>query len=202
MKRTGIVAAVAIAASALIVWGVVALFGDTGSAPRTTSLSLPAQTDSESTTASAGSIDASGTVRELSEATSDPAQRDTSAASAQPQDDAVSTDPDAPNDGTSASTPGNAVAPPVIVTELTLAQRRACYWDLVAAQDRAVAEAEAAYPLDADPPDIEAHLALRASLTEEYEAAVRDEYDITAAQLAAIAEEGIQAGWPMPPLEG
>ena len=102
------------------------------------------------------------------------------------------------DDGGTASTPAKpAPAPP---TGLSLAKRQACYWELIEAQDRAVAEAENAYPMDSDPPQVDAYVALWLELTKEYEAAVMERHGVTQAQADAIVDEGITSGWPMPPL--
>jgi len=101
--------------------------------------------------------------------------------------------------GTNATKPVVPAVPVVPVT-LSTAQRKACYMELVQAEDRAVAEAEAKYPLNADPPNIDAHMTLRFSLIEKYEKAVADKYGITMEQAAAITVEGTEQGWPMPPL--
>lgn len=84
---------------------------------------------------------------------------------------------------------------------LTIEQREQCYYDIIAAEDRAVAEAEAQYPLDTEDAEVASHVALRIELLDRYEQEVLDEYGITADQLDAIVQEGIQNGWPMPPLE-
>jgi hypothetical protein len=90
--------------------------------------------------------------------------------------------------------------PPAPPTGLSLAERQAFYWELIEAQDRAVAEAEKAHPMDSDPPQVDAYVALWLELTKEYEAAVMEKYGVTQAQADAIVDEGITSGWPMPPL--
>lgn len=89
---------------------------------------------------------------------------------------------------------------PVPAVELTLEQRKACYWDLIAAEDRAVAEAEKKYPLDAEEPKVNEHLTLRFSLTEKYQAEVAEEFGISVEQAAQVMAEGTDNQWPMPPL--
>lgn len=84
---------------------------------------------------------------------------------------------------------------------LTTEKRKACYWEGVQAEDRAVAEAEAAYPLDSEHKDADKHLALRASLMEKYKTVVAQKYGITLSQLEKVMEEGVQKHWPMPPFE-
>ncbi len=86
-------------------------------------------------------------------------------------------------------------------TLLTLEERQACYWDLVLAEDRAVAEAEEAYPLSANPPNVPAHVELRFRLMDEYQAVVGEEYGLSREELDSIIDEGIEDRWPMPPLE-
>lgn len=108
-----------------------------------------------------------------------------------------SSDP-ASGDGGSGDTAKPAQPVPVGLSE---EQRKAVFWDLIAAWDRAVLEAEKAFPLSADNPDVVAHVKLRMSLIAEYEAEIMDEYDITAAQLETIYNEGIAKRWPMPPYE-
>lgn len=100
--------------------------------------------------------------------------------------------------GGSAPSPNPSPAPPP--TNLTLEERKAFYWELIEAQDRAVAEAEAAHPMDSDPPQVDKYVALWLELTAEYETAVREKYDVSEAQADAIVEEGIVNRWPMPPL--
>lgn len=204
MKRPGVVTTVVavVATTAIITWGIAALSDDRGEPIRTPSLSLSAENsqtaaDSDDDT---GSIEPSSTVRELSAAAGSP-ERDAAASGSSQQSGDAAADPSA-TEAEDPAGPADDPATPVVIPDLTLEQRKACYWDLIAAQDRAVAEAEAQYPLDAEPPDVAAHLALRMSLTETYEAAVRAEYGITAAELEAIGWEGIENNWPMPPLEG
>lgn len=86
------------------------------------------------------------------------------------------------------------------VNGLTLEQRKACFYDLIGAEDRAVAQAEATYPMDDDPENVQKNVELRLQLQEQFEAEVAQEYGVTAEQLDAIAEEGIRNSWPMPPL--
>lgn len=83
---------------------------------------------------------------------------------------------------------------------LTLEERKDCYWNLIAAEDQAVAEANEKYPFDSDSPDIDAHVKLRLELTEKYQKVVREESGVTAKQAEAILEEGANKAWPMPPL--
>jgi cytoskeletal protein RodZ len=113
----------------------------------------------------------------------------------QPPDTSTSSEGD---DGGAAATPVMpAPAPP---TGLSLAERKAFYWELIEAQDRAVAEAEKAHPMDSDPPQVDDYVALWLELTKEYEGAVMEKYGVTQAQADAIVDEGITSGWPMPPL--
>lgn len=116
-----------------------------------------------------------------------------------PGPDASPTEDEAEDaDGGTAATPVNpAPAPP---TGLSLTERMALYWELIEAQDRAIAEAEKAHPMDSDPPQVDAYVALWLKLTQEYEAAIMEKYGVTQAQADAIIEEGITSGWPMPPL--
>jgi hypothetical protein len=107
--------------------------------------------------------------------------------------------------GTSGSAPaaggsgsGDSAGTPSAV--LTLEQRKACYWELIAAEDRAVAEAEAAYPMESDDADVDANVKMRLELTEKYQALVRAKYRISREAAEAIIAEGMANGWPMPPI--
>lgn len=86
------------------------------------------------------------------------------------------------------------------VADLTLAQRQDCYLQLVAAEDRAVSEAEAKYPLDGSVDNTEKNLELRFSLTEKYQAEVAAEFGISTDDIPTILAEGIDNQWPLPPL--
>ncbi|HSK48060.1 MAG TPA: hypothetical protein VLA05_08685 [Coriobacteriia bacterium] len=85
---------------------------------------------------------------------------------------------------------------------LTLEQRKACYWEWVAAEDRAISEASAKYPLvEDDITDQDKHFVFRMSLEARYQAEIREKYSLTAHQMRLLMSEGQQALWPMPPLE-
>lgn len=97
--------------------------------------------------------------------------------------------------GTTPSTPAEPVAP----ITLTLEERKAFYWELIEAQDRAVLEADAKYPMDDDPPNVDAYVTLWLELTGTYEEEVRRKYGLSAAQAEIVIEEGLVNNWPMPP---
>lgn len=202
MKRPGILVtiAVTVALTALLAWGV-STFGGDSREPRRTSLLL-----SEDATSSADADSATGAentatapVREqVAEAEGEAAENGSTSGSSAGSNSSGST----PGGSSDPSQPVDDEEPPVYETPpLTLEQRKACYYDLIAAQDRAVAEAEAAFPLDSEDADVEAHMELRFELLARYEAEVREEYGVTSEQLDAIVSEGIQNNWPMPPLE-
>ena len=96
-----------------------------------------------------------------------------------------------------ATTPKPAPAAPIT---LSVAERQACYYDLIAAEDKAVAEADAKYPDNGESFDVSANLTLRFGLLDKYWAAVGTKYSLSAAQLDTILTEGISNSWPMPPL--
>jgi hypothetical protein len=144
----------------------------------------------------------------------DPAVMDTEAAlaplenSVRSRQERAAQDPTSASSGSEAEVDGGdggtaseqekpAPAPP---SGLSLDEKKAFYWELIEAQDRAVAEAEKAHPMDSDPPQVDAYLALWLELTKEYEAAVMEKYGVSQAQADAIVDEGIAGGWPMPPL--
>lgn len=156
-------------------------------------------------------------VETTDDALSDPAPRDTEAALA-PLDDSVRSRQqraaesgsanaeddvnDAPLPGTDPDSGEQSPEDPTPVPEitLTLEERKAFYWEIIEAQDRAVLEANAEYPMDADPPDVDSYIALWLELSEEYEGAVRAKYGLIPAQADIVIEEGIVNNWPMPPL--
>ena len=87
-------------------------------------------------------------------------------------------------------------------TGLSEEQRRTIFKELVAAEDRADAEAEAIYPLDIFDPNyqegtIEKYVALSNELLDKYRAEVRAKYGITEEQQSAIIVEGVTEYWPM-----
>jgi hypothetical protein len=97
--------------------------------------------------------------------------------------------------------PAGSTEPAAPIT-LTLAERQAFYWELIEAQDRAVIEADAKYPMDADPPDVDSYVALWIELNTKYEAEVRTKYGLSPAQANVVVEEGLANNWPMPPYPG
>lgn len=89
---------------------------------------------------------------------------------------------------------------------LTEAQRRDVYQDILGAEDHAQVEADRRYP----PPDPGASAdrwqryaatreQFRKQADEEDKKAIAMRYALTADQLTAIAEEGVQQSWPRPP---
>ncbi len=116
------------------------------------------------------------------------------------QGDAPSSGVDDKPDATNGAVPSPTPSPGPPPTNLSLEERKAFYWELIEAQDRAVAEAEAAHPMDSDPPQVDEYVRLWLELTAKYESAVREKYDVSEAQADAIVEEGIVSSWPMPPL--
>jgi len=81
---------------------------------------------------------------------------------------------------------------------LTLEERKACYWESIEAEDRAVREAGEVYPIDADPRQKEEHYTLRMSLEATYQAELREKYSLTVRQMKLLMAEGAGAMWPMP----
>ncbi len=89
---------------------------------------------------------------------------------------------------------------------LTEAQRRDVYQDLLGAEDHAQLDADRRYP----PPDAsassdrwqrysETREQFRKQADEEDKKAIAKRYGLTADQLTAITEEGVQQSWPRPP---
>jgi hypothetical protein len=89
---------------------------------------------------------------------------------------------------------------------LTEAQRHDVYQDILGAEDHAQVEADRRYP----PPDpaassdrwhrySETREQFRKQADEEDKKAIARRYGLTADQLTAIAEEGVQSNWPRPP---
>jgi hypothetical protein len=89
---------------------------------------------------------------------------------------------------------------------LTEAQRRDVYQDILGAEDHAQVEADRRYP----PPDpgasgdrwhrySETREQFRKQADDEDKKAIAKRYGLTADQLTAIAEEGVQGNWPRPP---
>lgn len=83
---------------------------------------------------------------------------------------------------------------------LSLAERKECFWKLIEAEYRAIEEAEAAYPMEVDDADYDAHYAMRFKLTDEYQAAVGLAYDLTYDGVVAVLVEGYENQWPVPPV--
>ncbi|MDY0087795.1 MAG: hypothetical protein RBS78_04525 [Coriobacteriia bacterium] len=102
----------------------------------------------------------------------------------------------AQGDGGSQPKPAKSV-PPIT---LSIQQRQDFYWRIVEAQDRAVADAEAKYPMGSEPPKVTEYVALWLQLTEKYEGLVRKQFGVTPEQADVIIGEGIADNWPMPPL--
>ena len=87
-------------------------------------------------------------------------------------------------------------------TGLSEELRRAIFKELVAAEDRADAEAEAVYPVDIFDPNYEEdnvlrNITLSDELLDEYRAEVRAKYGITREQQSAISLEGVTSYWPL-----
>jgi len=181
------------------------LLNDAPSASRYTPDPLPAQDDvlPDSSTEATSSDLTDPALREAEADTEgtplDDSVRARQARSAQSQNQGGAEDGStASGQGTSGSQ--TSVPKPVVPVSLTIEQRKAFYWEIIEAQDRAVAEADAQYPMDADPPQVAEYVALWLKLTEEYEAEVRRKYGLTPEQADAVIEEGIVNRWPMPPL--
>lgn len=77
---------------------------------------------------------------------------------------------------------------------LTVDQRQAYFRDVVAAEARAMADADARINPNVD---VMANIGLNNDLREQYVDELRDSYGLTAEQHAAIMAEAMQKGWPM-----
>lgn len=192
-RRTIIVIASVAAVGAVAAYALIA--GNAGEAPR--ELPQAAWSEDESSTAgaeetSATTATALTTTRELAE--SKRQEGDSSGISAETD---AQGDPAAEDDADSGDAKRDAKAD--VATSLTLEQRKAAYFALIGAEDRAVKEAEEEIPNQGDREQIDAHLALRFRLLEEYEASIREQYDLSDEDIAAILEEGVNNAWPMPP---
>ena len=94
------------------------------------------------------------------------------------------------------------VEPSEDTTGLSEELRRTVFKELVAAEDRADAEAETVYPVDIFDPDYEEgnvlmNITLSDELLDEYRAEVRAKYGITQEQQSAIVLEGVTNYWPL-----
>ena len=83
---------------------------------------------------------------------------------------------------------------------LSVDQRKECYYRLIEAEYRAIAEAEAAYPQEVDDADLDAHYELRFRLTDQFQAEIGKEYDLTFDGVVAVLVEGAEGNWPVPPM--
>lgn len=79
---------------------------------------------------------------------------------------------------------------------LTEAQRRQIFKKAVAAEDRAHAEADRAYPLDVPDPNFRENNETYEALVKQYYAGVREPYGLTEDQLSQIEGEGGAKRWP------
>jgi len=84
---------------------------------------------------------------------------------------------------------------------LTEAQRRDLFKEIVAAEDRAQAEADRLYPTDISNPNWESNLKTNIDtynmLADQYRAEVRQRYGITEEEQSQITVEGLTEGWPL-----
>jgi len=83
---------------------------------------------------------------------------------------------------------------------LSIEQRKECYYRLIEAEYRAIAEAEAAYPQEVEEADLDAHYEMRFRLTDQYQAEIGKEYDLTFDGVVAVLVEGAEGNWPLPPM--
>ncbi len=82
---------------------------------------------------------------------------------------------------------------------LSLAERKAIFWDLAEAEDRAMAEADAVYdPMNPDYDNIMANIDLNDELYDRYYKEILRRYGISDAVARQIMVEGSQARWPTP----
>ncbi len=89
--------------------------------------------------------------------------------------------------------------PPAAAERFGLSEdaRRDVFQRLVAAQDRALAEAEKRYPQPIGQ-DVMKQADLESELNERYRAALLEETGLADDQLSAIADEALEHNWPMP----
>lgn len=85
---------------------------------------------------------------------------------------------------------------------LTTKQRKQVFKEIVAAEDRAVKEAEHAYPIDYGDRDSlrktrEKQIELRNELMDKYKKRVADKYFLSTKELKEISYEGVLSNWPM-----
>jgi hypothetical protein len=201
MKRRaiiyGVVGAVLLT---LVAYGVFAA-GSEDSSDRSVSLSLPSEepTGSASIDATSGALTSPAQRAHTdAESADESPMKDIRSRAAESAESEPASEGEAQQGGTAPAPDPKAVAS--VTTRLTVAERQACYWKLIEAEDRAVFEANSEFPMDADPPDVDSYVALMIELTEKYVKAVQDEYKVTAAEVEAIITEGIANRWPMPPL--
>lgn len=83
---------------------------------------------------------------------------------------------------------------PEEVGGLPLAKAKQCFLDICRAQDKAFNDAEVRYP---GWEDVMKQMEYAQTLSEQYEKAVREEYEITQKQQGEIATIGITQSWPM-----
>ena len=188
---------------------IVALVLGGGAGPEVTApvAATPGETTPTASIETTGSIVASETPREASPDGDD--DEGDAVAGGQAPSGGTSTGTSGGSTSSGGTTSGGSTTPdttedpkpvPVVPVTLTLEQRQACYYDLIAAEDRAVAEASEKYSLDDDPPNISGYVALFIELLEKYQGEVCAEYGITTDQIATIISEGTSNNWPMPPL--
>lgn len=94
--------------------------------------------------------------------------------------------------------PAPAPAPEETVS-MSVAERKAIFWELAEAEDRAMAEADAVYdPMNPDYDNIMANIDLNDELYDRYYKEILKRYGISDAVARKIMVEGSQARWPTP----